>query len=224
MFIGHYSVSFAARAAAPSIPLWVFVAATQLLDIIWCLFIILGVERVEADPTVTEGLRFVFYPYSHSLLAAMFWGLIGGLLAKLLLRASTRDAGLAAGAVLSHWAFDLLVHRPDLPLWPGSDAKVGFGLWDAAALELGLEVGLFLLGGAVIVALGRRAAHRTWPWLAFLTFGVVFMIGMRSAEPAAVIEPVVVGLMGLGAYLTFVLLAWLAERVASANARTARAR
>jgi hypothetical protein len=224
MFIGHYSVSFVARAAAPSISLWVFVAATQLLDIIWCLFIILGVEHVEADPTVTEGLRFVFYPYSHSLIGALFWSLVGGLLTKLLLRVSSRDASLAAGAVLSHWLFDLLVHRPDLPLWPGGDAKFGFGLWDAPALELGLEVGLFVLGGALVLALARRAGHRLWPWIAFLTFGVVFMVGMRSAEPAPVIDPGAVGTMGLGAYLTFVFLAWLAERLSARTVQGAAAR
>jgi hypothetical protein len=215
MFIGHYSVSFVARAAAPSIPLWVFVAATQLLDIVWCVLIILGLERVEADPAVTEGLRFVFYPYSHSLAAGVFWGLVAGALAKLLMRANLREAALVAGAVLSHWFFDLLVHRRDLPFLPGNEVKAGFGLWDAAAIELGLEIVLFVLGGALVVELARRAGHRLWPWLAFLSFGVAFMLAMRAAEPAPVINPVVVGTMGLAAYLTFVFLAWFAQRLAA---------
>jgi hypothetical protein len=125
-----------------------------------------------------------------------------------------------AGAVVSHWFFDLLVHRRDLPFWPGSEVKVGVGLWDAPAVELGLEIGLFLLGGALVVGLARRAGHRLWPWLGFLAFGVVFMVAMRSAEPAPVINPVIVGAMGLGAYFTFIFLSWLTERMAARNRNT----
>jgi hypothetical protein len=218
MFIGHYSASFLARSATPSIPLWVFVGATQFLDILWCVFIMLGFERVEADPNVTEGLRFLFYPYTHSLVAAAFWSLAAGLLTKLLLRVNTRSAVLVAGVVLSHWFFDLLVHRADLPFWPGGHLKVGFGLWNAPAIELGLEVALFLLGGLLLVKMALRAGHRLWPSLTFLAFGVLFMAAMRSAEPAPVVDAGVVGAMGLAAYLTFVFLAWMAERLGARSA------
>ena len=43
----------------------------------------------------------------------------------------TRAAWILAGAVLSHWFLDLLVHRPDLPLAFGESRKVGFGLCSA---------------------------------------------------------------------------------------------
>ena len=47
--------------------------------------------------------------------------------------------------MFSHWVLDLLVHRPDLPLYDNS-AKVGLGLWNVPAIELPLEA-LILLGG-----------------------------------------------------------------------------
>jgi hypothetical protein len=33
------------------------------------------------------------------------------------------------GAVFSHWVLDMLVHRPDMPLYDNS-AKIGLGLWN----------------------------------------------------------------------------------------------
>ena len=39
MFIGHYSVSFAAKRADPLIPLWVLFIAVQLLNVLWAPFV-----------------------------------------------------------------------------------------------------------------------------------------------------------------------------------------
>ena len=50
---------------------------------------------------------------------------------------------LACG--LSHWILDFLVHRPDLPLWPGRP-KVGLGLWNSWIAEVVIEVGIFAAG------------------------------------------------------------------------------
>lgn len=58
----------------------------------------------------------------------------------------SRAAPLVVGvAVFSHWVLDLLVHRPDLPLYDDS-AKVGLGLWDRPVPAFGLEM-LLLFGG-----------------------------------------------------------------------------
>jgi hypothetical protein len=47
---------------------------------------------------------------------------------------------------VSHWFLDVIVHRPDLPLWPGSGMRVGLGLWNSMAATLVLEGGFFALG------------------------------------------------------------------------------
>lgn len=48
--------------------------------------------------------------------------------------------------MLSHWVFDLLVHRPDLPLSPFSDYKVEIGMWNYPIIEIIIELGLFSAG------------------------------------------------------------------------------
>ena len=53
MFVGHYGVSFAARARGYAIPLWVLFIAVQLLDVVWAPLVLLGVEKVRIVPGIT---------------------------------------------------------------------------------------------------------------------------------------------------------------------------
>jgi hypothetical protein len=48
--------------------------------------------------------------------------------------------------VLSHWLLDYIVHRPDLPIAPGLQARFGLGLWNDAASTIALEASLFAAG------------------------------------------------------------------------------
>jgi hypothetical protein len=56
-----------------------------------------------------------------------------------------RAALLISVAVLSHWFLDLLVHRPDLPLY-NDIYKVGLGLWNYPVIALLLEMGVLFTG------------------------------------------------------------------------------
>src|SRR5207249_1494503 len=49
---------------------------------------------------------------------------------------------LIALAVLSHWILDLVVHRPDLPLYDDA-RKVGLALWNYPLTALALETALY---------------------------------------------------------------------------------
>jgi membrane-bound metal-dependent hydrolase YbcI (DUF457 family) len=148
MFVGHYGVSFAAKRADRTIPLWVLFIAVQFLDVLWAPFILLGIEKVRIVPgiTATNPLDLYYMPYTHSLVAAIVWSLLGALAYQLLARpASTRSSIIVGIAVFSHWVLDFVVHRPDLPLYDNT-AKVGLGLWNAPAFAFALEA-LLLLGG-----------------------------------------------------------------------------
>ena len=46
----------------------------------------------------------------------------------------------------SHWLLDLVVHRPDLPFYPGPSPKVGLGLWHSLPGTLVVELGLLAVG------------------------------------------------------------------------------
>ena len=67
--------------------------------------------------------RTVCLPYSDGL-----WGF--GLLYYAVQR-SGRNALILGALVLSHWVLDFISHRPDLPLIPGMETRVGLGLWNS---------------------------------------------------------------------------------------------
>jgi hypothetical protein len=149
MIVGHYGVSFAAKAADNRIPLWLLFIAAQFVDVLWAFFVLLGIEKVGIVPGITASspLDLYYYPFTHSLLASFVWFGVAVVGYRLLRPGKgTWRMGLIVGAaVLSHWVLDLLVHRPDLPLYDDA-AKVGLGLWNYPAVSFLLEAGL-LLGG-----------------------------------------------------------------------------
>jgi hypothetical protein len=49
-------------------------------------------------------------------------------------------------AIFSHWIFDIIVHRPDMPLLPGDrSVLLGFGLWQVPILAWNLEMALVIV-------------------------------------------------------------------------------
>jgi len=210
MFVGHYSAALAAKAAEPRGPLWLYVAAAQLVDIGWSGLIMTGAEKVSVDPSL-PGSSLVLYhmPWTHSLPGALVWSLGGGLVARWLLRLPARAAVLVGAVVFSHWLLDLLVHRPDLELWFGGP-KVGLGLWNAAVIEQALEMGLVAVAGALWVGQRVRAGGGVWPAAAFLTFLTALQIMAILAPPSG--GPVQMGAYALFAYGLATAVAWLVER------------
>ena len=73
MFVGHYSVAFAAKSEKNKIPLWVLFIAVQFLDYVWATLVLLGIEKLRVIKGFTAGsmLDSYFHPYSHSLIAAV---------------------------------------------------------------------------------------------------------------------------------------------------------
>ena len=76
MFIGHFGVALAAKKVAPRPSLGTLTFAALLVDGVWPVFLLLGWEKVEIKPGITavSPLDFVSYPYTHSLVAGVFWG------------------------------------------------------------------------------------------------------------------------------------------------------
>jgi len=144
MFIGHFAVAFAAKPAAPAVSLGTLFLACEWVDLVWPVLLLAGVERVEIRPGVTAftPLDFVHYPWTHSLLMCAVWAAAFGLL-YFLSRKNKKAALIVSAVVLSHWFLDLIVHRPDLPLVPGSDSRFGLGLWSSIHATLALEAAFF---------------------------------------------------------------------------------
>lgn len=166
MFLGHFALAFGVKRWSTGVSLGVLILAAQWVDLLWPLLLLAGVERVAIDPgnTVVTPLDFVHYPWTHSLLMGVVWGvLLGGLYYAWQRR--PRDAAVVAALVPSHWVLDLVVHRPDLPLWPGGPA-VGLGLWNSLAGTLVVEFGL-LAAGAWLYLRSTEATDRVGRWGAY---------------------------------------------------------
>ncbi|HET6370643.1 MAG TPA: hypothetical protein VFG95_05560 [Nitrospiria bacterium] len=181
MFVGHYGPSFAAKALKPAIPLWLLFIAVQLIDIFWAIFVLLGIEKVRVEPgiTATNPLDLYYMPYTHSLLGSMLWS-TGALIAfrAIVKSGGWATAGIVGAATFSHWLLDLLVHRPDLPLYDDT-LKVGLGLWNFPAAAFGLEIAL-LIGGMILYLKGSRSVARGGG-SSFWIFAVVMVFVQASA-------------------------------------------
>jgi hypothetical protein len=148
MFIGHYGPAFMAKAAVRSIPLWVLFIAAQWVDFLWAGLVIAGVEKVRIIENFfgLSPLDLYFMPFSHGLPSAILLSLVIGGIVAAFMRAHRAAIVLAVAATaFSHWLLDLIVHRPDLPLWL-DDMKVGFGLWQFPFVSVPTEIALMLLG------------------------------------------------------------------------------
>jgi len=147
VFIGHNAVAFAAKRVAPRTSLGVLMAATMLVDLIWPLLLLLGVEhvRIQRGATRMSPLDFYDYPWTHSLVMAIAWAI---LFAGVYWGVSRygRGAIVVGVCVLSHWLLDFVVHRPDLPLLPGGGPKFGLGLWNAPIAAIGIESAMLAIG------------------------------------------------------------------------------
>jgi hypothetical protein len=178
MFIGHFAVGFAAKRAAPRTSLTMLITAAIFLDVLWPVFLWLGLEKVRIVPgfTAVNPLDFVSYPYSHSMLAALGWAAVVALVYRACTRYAT-GAVVVGLAVFSHWVLDFVSHTPDLPLAPGLPQLVGLGLWNSVPATGAVEGALFVAGLALYLGATRArgwAGHVSlWSIVGLLTLAYV---------------------------------------------------
>lgn len=180
MFIAHFGAGFGAKSVAPAVSLGTLFLAAQFIDLLWPTLLWLGIEQVRIVPgaTVVTPLLFEHYPYSHSLLAVFGWAALVACI-HFLLRRKRRAALVLGGLVISHWLLDVVVHRPDLPLYPGSATLAGLNAWSSLPITLVIELSLFALG----VWLYARATAPTDTMGRWGLAGlVVFLLGIYAGS------------------------------------------
>lgn len=187
MFIGHFAVGFAAKKLHSKPSLGTYFLAAQFLDLLWPTLLLLGVEKVALSPGAPVPLSFTHYPVSHSLLAVAGWATLIGLL-YFLVKRNRRAAVIVGLCVLSHWVLDLLVHLPDLPLYPGATKSYGFGLWKLKGIELLLELLLFAAGVVLYfrttTAKNKTGVYATAALILFLV--VIHLLNAFGPPPTSV--------------------------------------
>ncbi len=219
MTAGHFGFAAAVKGGAPRVPLWALMLSTYLLDIVFIVLVMAGVESFTPfDPThPTYGQVTIHAFYDHSLVGALLIALVAGVVAR---KAWGARAGLVIGGVtFSHWILDLIVHRPDLPILPGNAGGLpllGLGLWAHPAVSAGLELLLVLAGGYLyaraaaqspVVANGTPGGRARAAWAAGVT-GTLMLALLATdyfgwSEGAVLIEM----------FLLVVLCGWLDSRL-----------
>lgn len=199
MFIGHAAVGFASKAGAPRASLGWLLAAPFLLDFLWPVFLLLGLEKTTIEHGRTAFLNFSFdsYPWSHSLAMAIVWALVYGAVAHFFSRSSAVGAVAALG-VASHWICDAIVHLPDLPLWPGSSVFVGMGLWNSVPGTLAVELPMFAAGIFLYTRATRpKDGVGRWALAALVALLLVTYAGAAFGPPPPSMEAAAIGSLAL---------------------------
>ena len=203
MFIGHFAVAFAAKKVTPKASLGTLVIAAAFLDVVWPVLVLLGIERFRIVPgfTAMNPFDFVYYPWSHSLLMTAVWAL----LFALVYLAASRDrvgAVWVGLVVASHWLLDFLSHRPDMPLYPGGNAKLGLGLWQSIPATFAVEGLMFAFGIAIYMrATRRRDRTGTVAWWAMVGLLLALYIpGPWSRPPPSENTVAILGIVALAIF------------------------
>ena len=205
MFVGHFGAAFAAKKVVKRPSLGTLFMAAQFVDLLWPLFLLLGIESVKIEPgnTAVTPLNFINYPFTHSLLGVVVWGVLFGFI-YFLIKKDKKTSVVLGLLVLSHWVLDLLVHRPDLPVIPGVDLKVGLGLWNSVSLTIILESIIFF-GGVYLYSALTKAQNKkgVYSFLGLVVFlALVYAANLFGSPPPS---EEAIGYVGLSQWL---IVAW----------------
>ncbi len=205
MFIGHFGIGLAAKKIDKDPSLGTLFFASQFIDLIWPIFLLIGLENVKIDPgnTAFTPLNFIYYPFSHSFFSVLIWSILFGSI-YILIKKNLKSSILLATLVMSHWILDLITHRPDLPLIPWNDYKVGFGLWNSIIFTMLFEGFIFFIGSFLYLKItkaeNKKGQIGLWSLLIFLS--IVYVINVFGSPPPSK-EPIAI--VGLSQWL---LVAW----------------
>ena len=210
MFIGHDAVAFAAKNGVRRTSLGTLMMAANWLDLVWPLFLILGVEHVRvrggSDPFLI--LDFYDYPWTHSLLMSIVWSAAFGAVYWIVTR-YTRGAIVTGVLVFSHWILDFVTHIPDMPITPHGQT-VGLGLWRSVLATLVVEGALFI-GGLFVYVRTTSARDRigTWALVALIAFLIIVYAASLLGPPPP--DAKAIGYVAMSAWL-FPLWGWWIDR------------
>ncbi len=159
MFVGHYAAAFALKGKEKGASLGMLFIATQFVDILFFPFVLAGFENLKfvKNFTAVNDFNMDYYPFTHSLMGAVFWSLLFYALYYFIITKKNKNIAIVmAIAIVSHWFTDLIVHTPDLPLIDG-EPKFGLGIWNNKLATYCTEAVLLL--GSLFYYLKKTTAN-----------------------------------------------------------------
>jgi membrane-bound metal-dependent hydrolase YbcI (DUF457 family) len=179
MLVGHIAVGLAAKRITPRVSVGTTVLAAVLPDLLWCVFLLAGIEHVslQSGRGAANYLAASYIVLSHSLVMDAVWGALLAA-AYFFARHYARGAWVLFAAVMSHWLLDFVAHRPDMALAPGVDLYFGLGLWNSVAATVIVEGGMWV-AAIIIYVRATRAKSRAGVY-AFWIVVVLLTLAWRS--------------------------------------------
>lgn len=221
MLIGHYSAALAAKAVKPQLPLWQLFIAAQLVDFLWVGLSLLSIEYFDINVhLLSNPLVLLHQPYSHSLLASAVWALAAAGLLIGLVKMHKQAALLMAAVVASHWLLDLIVHRPDLPIWPG--VNVGLALWDLHTVPMLVEMALIAAAGTCLWRTQAKSNPTLSHWYVGLTLLLLLLVATNYFLSPPTHKTSIL-LSALAVYVVAPVVVWWLERRATQSTALAMA-
>jgi hypothetical protein len=185
MIAGHFGFAALVKSKERSTPLWILMFSSVWLDIVFVPLFVAGIETLQPVANHRQyGGALIHADFTHSMAGAL---LLSAVLGAVCWPFWGKRSALVIGLVaVSHWALDLLVHRPDLPILPANALnlpKLGLGLWQYPAISAGLELILVLTGAwfywraarSVSVQAARGIALANTSAILLATFGVLVL-------------------------------------------------
>jgi membrane-bound metal-dependent hydrolase YbcI (DUF457 family) len=186
MLVGHLAVGLVAKRITPKVSLGTLVLAAVLADLLWCVFLMAGIEHINIKPGRGAANYGEAYDiaYSHSLLMDAIWGALLAA-AYFMRRRYPRGTWVIFAAVLSHWVLDFIAHRPDMPLAPGVDRHFGLGLWTSIPATIIIEGGFWLLAIILYVRATRpkNRAGRYAFWIVVVLLTLAWYNNISGPPP-----------------------------------------
>lgn len=128
--IAHASIALLGKSSIRNAPLWPYLFATQIPDLLFFVFDLIGSEhQADVHIDLINGYTYLkpaFIPWSHGLFMCFVWSALMALVVFLYYR-RFKESMIGGLMVLSHWLLDFICYD-NLPLFLKGSPEVGLGL------------------------------------------------------------------------------------------------
>jgi len=145
--VNHAATALIIKRYCPNVPVIPILVSVQLIEMIWVVLNILGIERTEFSSTVSSlaDVHLVHMPFSHSISFTLLWAVSAWFLVSKVMKRPQWGTAVFIG-VCSHLVLDLITHTRDIEIipflnWP----ELGSGLYGMPLAAFCLEMGYSVL-------------------------------------------------------------------------------
>lgn len=188
MLVGHYSTALLAHQKFPKGTLLYFLIASQLQDLLWFTFHLLGLEVTGPSDVFNTTLQSMSVDmlYSHDLLPQIIWVVIIFLIGKFLFK-NTKVGLLGAALVVGHFVLDLFSGHPH-HIFGAESQNIALGLYASNPyLAIGIEaiftvaVLWYYFGQETKNGIQRTSKNKA-SIIGLFVFGIVFMLSIATTS------------------------------------------